>query len=253
MNNMSENRPIVSIIIATYNAAALLPKTLASLRSIAAFPFELLIADGGSTDDTMYIIEKNKDMITWFNSEKDNGVYDAWNKALKQAKSPWIAFLGAGDAYLPGALEKYAGAAKLNPDADYICAEQWQVLPDGKKLRRKGAPWVWSEFRNRMTITHVGNWHAKKAFDSYGEFDIHYKIAGDYEWLLRAREKLNVVYIAEPLVQMLVGGISDLKWNVVRETIRAQKHTAKLSPILLCKNWFTAAMRKQISRWVYQR
>lgn len=250
---MLEKHPFVSIIIATYNAAALLPQTLTSLRSMADFPFELLIADGGSSDDTLSIIKNNKDMIAWFKSEKDNGVYDAWNKALKQAKSPWIAFLGAGDAYLPGALEKYALAAKFNPDADYICADQWQVLPDGQQLRRKGAPWVWSQFRNRMTITHVGNWHAKKAFDRYGNFDIHYKIAGDYEWLLRAREKLNVVYLAEPLVQMLVGGISDLNWNVVRETIRAQKHTAKLSSILLCKNWITAAMRKQISRWVYQR
>ena len=98
MKIMLEKRPFVSIIIATYNAASLLPQTLTSLRSIADFPFELFIADGGSSDETMSIIEKNKNMIAWFNSGKDNGVYDAWNKALKQAKSPWIAFLGAGDA-----------------------------------------------------------------------------------------------------------------------------------------------------------
>lgn len=253
INIMLEKRPVVSIIIATYNAATLLPTTLASLRSIAAFPFELLIADGGSTDDTLSIIENNKDLIVWFKSEPDKGVYDAWNKALEHATSPWIAFLGAGDTYMPEALEKYKAAARLNHDADYIYADQWQVLPDGQQLRRKGAPWVWSEFKNRMTITHVGNWHAKKAFDIYGSFDASYKIAGDYEWLLRAREKLKVAYIPLPLVQMLVGGISDRNWNVVHETIRAQKYTAKLPPILLCKNWITASMRKQISRWVYQR
>ena len=253
MNNMIEKRPIVSIIIATYNAAALLPKTLASLRSIALFPFELLIADGGSTDETVSIIDQNKDMIAWFQTEPDQGVYDAWNKALKHARSPWIAFLGAGDTYMPEALGKYAAAARLNPDANYIAADQWQVLPDGQQLRRKGAPWVWSAFKNRMTITHVGNWHAKKAFEQYGDFDTSYTIAGDYEWLLRAGEKLKVVYISLPLVQMLVGGMSDRNWNVIRETIHAQKHTARLSSIHLCKNWIIAAMRKQISRWVYQR
>ncbi len=253
MKNMIENRPIVSIIIATYNAAALLPKTLASLRSMAAFRFELLIADGGSTDETLSIIEQNKDMIAWFKTEPDKGVYDAWNKALKHARSPWIAFLGAGDTYMTEALEKYAAAARLNPDADYIAADQWQVLPDGQQLRRKGAPWVWSAFKNRMTITHVGNWHAKKAFEQYGDFDTSYTIAGDYEWLLRAGEKLKVVYIPLPLVQMLVGGMSDRNWNVIRETLHAQKHTAMLSSVHLCKNWIIAAMRKQISRWVYRR
>jgi glycosyltransferase involved in cell wall biosynthesis len=253
MNNMIENHPIVSIIIATHNAASMLPKTLASLRSIAAFPFELLIADAGSTDETLSIIEQNKDMIAWFKSEPDQGVYDAWNKALKQVTSPWIAFLGAGDTYMPEGLPKYAAAAKLNPEADYIAADQWQVLPDGQQLRRKGAPWGWSAFKNRMTITHVGNWHAKKAFEQYGDFDTSYKIAGDYEWLLRAKDKLKVVYIPIPLVNMVVGGISDRNWSVVDETMRAQLHTAQLSKVLVCKNWIIAAMRKQISRWVYQR
>ena len=106
-NKMSENRPIVSIIIATYNAASLLPKTLASLRSIAEFPFELLIADGGSTDETLSIIEQNKDMIARFNSEQDVGVYDAWNIALEYAISPGIVFWGAGDSYTHGTLKKY--------------------------------------------------------------------------------------------------------------------------------------------------
>jgi glycosyltransferase involved in cell wall biosynthesis len=86
---MLEKHPFVSIIIATYNAAALLPQTLTSLRSMADFPFELLIADGGSTDDTLSIIEKNKDMIVWFKSEKDNGVYDACKISLDRFFGRW--------------------------------------------------------------------------------------------------------------------------------------------------------------------
>jgi hypothetical protein len=154
---------------------------------------------------------------------------------------------------MPEALAKYTAAASLSSATDYICADQWQVLPDGKKPRRKGAPRVWSAFKNRMTITHVGNWHAKKAFEQYGDCDTRYKIAGDYEWLLRAKDKLKVVFIPIPLVNMVVGGISDRNWSVIDETMRAQLYTAQLPKFVVCKNWIIAAMRKQISRWVYQR
>lgn len=250
---MTSPAPLVSIVIATYNAAAYLPKTLSSLELNKDIPFELLVADGGSSDETNAVLDRFQDLIGWRISEKDNGVYDAWNKAIPHARAPWIAFLGAGDVYEPGAMKRYAAEANQHPEADYICADQWQVNLDGKKIRRKGEGWNWNRFRSRMTLTHVGNWHAQKAFDQYGLFNTGYKIAGDYEWLLRAGKDLKVAYIPEPLVQMLVGGISDRNWLVVKETAEAQLHTARCSPIRVYKNMAEAILRKQISRWVYQR
>ena len=87
----------ISIIIATFNAELRLSRCLDSIISQKTEEIELLIIDGGSVDGTLKLIDSYKGCIDFVLTEKDNGIYDAWNKGIRQAKGEWIMFLGADD------------------------------------------------------------------------------------------------------------------------------------------------------------
>lgn len=91
--------PLLSIIIATYNASSTLERSLNSVVSLDYNDWECLIIDGDSKDDTINIVRKfeNKDRRFRHISEKDNGLYDAFNKGWKNAKGDWVYYLGADD------------------------------------------------------------------------------------------------------------------------------------------------------------
>ncbi|MEZ5504306.1 MAG: glycosyltransferase [Halioglobus sp.] len=90
-------RPKISIIIATYNSEATLERALKSVVSQEFDAKELLVVDGASTDGTLDIIGQYQKNMHWWITEKDTGVYDAWNKALQHANGEWVYFLGSDD------------------------------------------------------------------------------------------------------------------------------------------------------------
>lgn len=87
-----------SIITVTFNAEKGLPKTIASVRAQSYKNFELIVIDGMSSDNTLAIIESNKDIITYSVSESDKGIYDAMNKGINISNGDFCMFLNAGDA-----------------------------------------------------------------------------------------------------------------------------------------------------------
>lgn len=95
-------KPLVSIIIVTFNAANYLKKCLDSIFERKSEGIELVIKDGGSTDDTLKILAAYKNRVAYFESSKDAGIYDAMNLAVKHARGKWIYFLGADDRVLEG-------------------------------------------------------------------------------------------------------------------------------------------------------
>lgn len=202
----------ISIIIATYNAQNYLEDCLSSILPQLSDFAELIIIDGKSKDSTVSIIEKYNESISYWISEKDNGIYDAWNKGVKASTGDWIMFIGADDQLLPMALKKYANFIEKLPnvdDVDYISSRMEMVDLAGRSIRVKGWAWEWPLFLKDMTVAHPGSLHSKKLFDQYGLFNIAYKITGDYELLLRPREKLKAVFFDEVTVLMQEGGASD--------------------------------------------
>ncbi len=91
--------PIISIVTVVYNAVNTLEKTIQSVFKQTYKNIELIIIDGGSTDGTIGIIEKYSSKISYWVSETDNGIYDAMNKGLINAKGDYITFLNSGDFY----------------------------------------------------------------------------------------------------------------------------------------------------------
>ncbi|HEY0608002.1 MAG TPA: glycosyltransferase family 2 protein [Chitinophaga sp.] len=103
----------LSIIIATYNAGLHLKECLASIREQSFKDLEILVIDGGSTDNTIDILKATDDPRLSWTSGSDAGIYDAMNKGIQLAKGKWCYFMGADDRLLPGFSEL---AAKLEDE-----------------------------------------------------------------------------------------------------------------------------------------
>lgn len=225
------NMKQISIIIATFNAEKVLQRCLDSIFRQKTDEVELLIIDGDSKDNTMGIVENNKDNIDFYISERDNGLYDAWNKGIGHATGNWIVFLGSDDILLEGTISKQLNYIRSHraDDLDIISAKAWIVDESGNVLKSMGEPYSWRIFRMRMDISHGSTMHNRHLFEEVGLFDVNFRICGDYELLLR--KKLNSAFIDDFFIQMQDGGMSTTL-KARRESYLARKKNKSLSPII---------------------
>src|SRR5215469_10759829 len=119
----------VSYLITTCNRGKFLQETLANVRKFITFEDELIIIDGLSTDDTREIVERNRDIVTTFLSEKDFGEAHAFNKGLFRARGRYIKPITDDDYYYPEAMQKLIQEIEGNPELDAIqCGgENWKL------------------------------------------------------------------------------------------------------------------------------
>lgn len=96
----------LSIVTINYNNAKGLEATINSVIPELKSNYEYIIIDGGSVDDSISIIEKNKSHFTYWVSEPDNGIYHAMNKGVNIARNEWVLFMNSGDLLVPGALKR---------------------------------------------------------------------------------------------------------------------------------------------------
>jgi glycosyltransferase involved in cell wall biosynthesis len=181
--------PRLSIITPTLNQAAFIERTISSVLDQGYDDLEYLIADGGSTDGTLEIIERYADRIAWWVSEPDAGQTDALNKALAYATGDVVAYINSDDYYLPGAfdaalrtLEEHPGAwwaagASRFVDADGRTTEVWHARPPGRH-RHLWLLLPWS-------APQPSTFWRRVVFDELGPFrrDMHYVF--DTEFALR--------------------------------------------------------------------
>lgn len=223
---MPEKEITFSIIIATYNAAESLQITLDSIRNQNCIDYELILIDGKSNDTTISIIKDNIDIVSYWISESDRGLYDAWNKGVKESKGNWIAFLGAGDTLCPDALLSYKTYIdSLAATPDYISAIIKRTNEKGDFISLLGEAWHWNAFRDSMIVAHVGSLHNKQLFEEIGLYNqAEYKICADYELLLRKRDKLKTGFLNQPIGDMPIGGLS-FSVKALKESARAKYKT----------------------------
>jgi glycosyltransferase involved in cell wall biosynthesis len=220
MRNYASVKGRVTVITATYNAAATLPACLESVLSQNYHDIEHIVIDGGSKDATIDILKRYSDHIAFWISESDRGIYDAWNKGLKAATGEWIAFLGADDVYLSGAIRGYMDVAK-ETDVEYISSLVRWVPDPPERPKIIGTPWSWPAFQREMRPAHVGSMHHYTLFQRIGVYDLSYRITGDYELLLRPQGTLRTRFLPVVTVQMRAGGSSD-SFAALKEAERAK-------------------------------
>lgn len=235
---------IVSIITASFNSEKTIAATFDSIVAQNHRPLQYIVVDGASTDNTVNIIkqyskvfEENQIDFTWI-SEPDSGIYNAWNKGVRMASGSWLTFLGSDDVLLPGALEAMAVYANHHPHCDFISAKA-RIVRGNEHIRDFGGPWNWNTFKREMKTLHAAGWHNRQYFSKYGMFDEEFKIVGDYEILLRARDQLKVGFVDRFIVKMGGDGVSSLQVKAALKEVK----TAKL------KNKVRSQLHSEIDYW----
>ena len=216
--------PLISIITITYNAARELLPTMRSVAEQSFKDFEHLIIDGASTDDTLAVARANATEGLRILSERDNGLYDAMNKGLRMARGKYLLFLNAGDAFhAPDVLNRYARAARNNPDIIY--ADTVIVDADRRVIgpRHLSAPdkLTYGSFSKGMLV-------CQQAFmvrrELAPEYDLSYRFSADYDWTLKCLaastpEKCENLHMVA--IDYLTAGTTDRnKWPSLRERFR---------------------------------
>jgi len=184
------NRPLVSIITVTYNAADSIEATIKSVINQGEPKHEFIIIDGGSSDGTIKIIEKYREHIDHWISEPDSGIYDAMNKAIKIAKGTYLYFINAGDVLLgiPGEiLGEYVGS-----DVKLLA---FPVIDSNQKLR---VPRLNASIKIKNTLPHQGCFYKN---DPGVNYDSRYKVFADFDLNQRLyREKHAIKVFEQPVV-----------------------------------------------------
>lgn len=217
--------PLISIIIATYNAITCIHDAISSiLRQCNFNDYEIIVIDGASTDGTVEALKEYGDQIEYWISEKDSGIYDAWNKGLALARGRYIAFLGSDDTYEPNALSHYKDYIQQYPECEYI-SSRVQLHANGKNTRVIGKAWTWGAFCRYMNVAHGGSLHSAELYKRLGGYDTRYRIVGDYDLLLRAHRHLKAGFMNVVTVRMSLGGISNLQAGRAYKETRQAKIT----------------------------
>lgn len=207
----------ISIVTATFNAAHILPRLLSSLAGQSFRNFNVLIQDGASTDNTVGVAESFRsvlpDMI--IDSVPDNGIYDAWNKALDNGGDrlgQWVLFLGADDCLAnPEVLAAVNRQLSLvAPHVNFVSTEICWVLGESVVRQSHSAqlPDAFSRLWEGMTVPFPGLFIRRTLFGEK-RFDATFKIAGDYDFLVRAwREASDLITLPIMSARFSLGGCS---------------------------------------------
>jgi glycosyltransferase involved in cell wall biosynthesis len=223
--------PLITVIVAVYNGAETLQQCIDSVAQQRYPNTELVIIDGGSNDGTVDVLKANQEKIAYWVSEPDGGIYNAWNKGLARAAGEWICFIGADDYFWDTQVLEHVAAQLLTVPADIHIAYGRTMLLNshGEPLYPIGEPWptVKQRFRQSMCIPHPGLMHRRSLFEQYGYFDESFRIAGDYELLMRELKTGDAVFMPDLIViGMRQGGISSDPVNTLaalRENRRGQR------------------------------
>jgi glycosyltransferase involved in cell wall biosynthesis len=201
-----QNHPLISVIIPSYNAARYLPQAIESVLAQSYRPFEILVIDDGSTDDTVSVLEKYRSSIRYFR-QPNGGPARARNRGIAEARGRYIAFLDADDIWLPNklsqqvqCLERNAEAALVHSDIYYLDDEtQLQSLREVGRASYVGNCYRLLLEHNRIIFSTV--LVRRESLAQVGGFDeqIRHASTEDYDLVLRLGRRFPFAYIPEPL------------------------------------------------------
>ena len=216
----------ISIITISLNSENSISETFRSLKNQSINNYEYLLIDGKSSDSTISIA-KNQDHISKIISEPDNGIYDAINKGIKHSTGEIIGFLNSDDTfYDENSLQHIADAFDDYTD----CVFGDLIYTDlNEKVKRvwNGSEFKKGAFKEGWMPAHPTFYCRRSVYEKLGLYDDSFKIAGDFELMLRFLEKHNIrsKYIPHTLVNMKVGGASNnglkSKLDILKEEFRA--------------------------------
>lgn len=235
----------LSIITINYNNVSGLKKTVESIIPHHSEDMEYLIIDGGSTDRSVDIIEKNKDKLGYFVSEPDSGIYNAMNKGIRQAKGEYLLFINSGDTIRPEADIKTIISLLSGEDIIYFNLEIADSNAGNSYIKKYPNKPDFKYFVED-TLPHPGSFIRKKVLESYGFYSENFKIVADWAFFMDAiciRES-TYKHIDSYFSTFYLDGISSDEKNRQLLFDERNAHIQKTYPIFysLYKEWCDTKM-----------
>ena len=206
----------ISIITVSYNSNLTIKDTIDSVLSQTYLDIEYIIVDGWSNDNTVDIIREYErsfnGRMKWI-SEKDSGLYDAMNKGIQMATGEIIGIINSDDLFCDKhAIEKVMHKFEENELLDSVYADLFYVAQnDTAKIVRRWKSGNQKRFKYGWHPAHPTLYIKKEVYNKYGLFNLDYKLAADFEIMLRFLEKyrISTYYLKEAFVKMRLGGATN--------------------------------------------
>ena len=218
----------ISIITVTYNSANTIKDTLESIKNQDYSDIEHIIIDGGSKDRTLEIINQYAH-VSKVISESDKGIYDAMNKGLKLATGEVIGILNSDDFYSSNQIISQIVNCFNENRTDTVYGDLEYV--DSKNTDKVVRTWLSGNYKKKNFYygwmpPHPTFFVRKELYLKYGMFNTNFKMAADYEFMLRLLFKNNIStsYLSKIIVKMRVGGLSN---SNLKNRLRANNEDSK--------------------------
>ncbi len=244
---VAQDKPLITFVIAVFNGGKTLERCLNSILSQTYPRKEIVVIDGGSADETVDILRRHSAGIDYWESKPDRGIYDAWNKGIENSNGEWICFLGADDfLWQSNVLEQFSNhLSGVYPEIRIVYGRVAVVNDEEQVIDQWGEDWrtMRDKFLGGTCLPTPAVMHHRGLFEQHGLYDETFRIAGDYEMLLRELKAAEAVFVSDVILTgMQHGGISsrpDSAITSIREVgIALQKHCVRL-PI----RWHLALVR----------
>ena len=202
----------ITIITVSYNSEKSISKTIESVLNQNYNNIEYIIIDGGSYDNTLNIIKQYHNKINKIVSEPDYGIYDAINKGILLSSGEIIGILNSDDAFSSNdIISRIANTFEINKDIDSVIGDIRFINKNGTTHRNYSAKnWSPLKFAWGLMPPHPTFYCKKKYYNKLGLYRNDFKIAADYELMMRflLTHNISFKYIPKIFVNMSLGGIS---------------------------------------------
>jgi glycosyltransferase involved in cell wall biosynthesis len=202
-----QGKPLVSIITVVYNGSKHIEECIAAVAAQTYQNIEHIVVDGGSTDGTVDIIRRHDATIAKWITERDGGVYDGMNKGVAMVTDPesYVLFANADDHLNgPDAVER---VIQSSDGEDLIYGKM--VFTDGQISGVTGRAVTLDDLAFQ-TLNHPATFVRRRVFDAVGMFDTGYRIAADYDFIVRAfAAGVSTRFVDVIVSSMRMGGLSD--------------------------------------------
>lgn len=212
------NRPLFSITTPSFNSAQTIERTLKSILGQDWKDYEYIIVDGGSTDGTLDIIRRYEPLFEGrmhWQSEPDDGLYDAFNKGVSRSRGIYCWNINSDDYIEPNSLSFLAQVIQNFKE------DRLPIIVGGLNVRDFDGSFLYDyhptmetvrlAYRKDFMIPHPATLVPKAIYDLYGGFDTRFKICGDKDWFHRVYKKGVPFFVVTDVIlsNFVRGGISN--------------------------------------------
>jgi glycosyltransferase involved in cell wall biosynthesis len=255
--------PAVSVIVPTFNRAALIGASVESLLAQSGVDFEVVVVDDGSTDDTLARLRAISDPRLRVVAAAHGGVAMARNAGLAEARGRYVAFHDSDDVALPGRLARPVAVLSERPELGLVIMNGRFLPPeDGGGVEE---PWLKPAVTQTLAgrtlgVGEVFRWNlgqlqgmcfTRAALDAAGPFDASFRILDDLDLVLRVAARAPIAFVDEPifLYRRHPGGIAQDRTTIREEAIRLAEKLVATQPDVLPVLGQTAFARRQARRY----